>query len=137
MSQQEASTGEHTLPTREGVVLIADDERPIAMALAYVIADLGYQPIVAVDGREALALARVTWPSLLVTDLMMPKLSGTQLIAALHTEAAAAGRAPVPTLLITAAAPQHTQDAGADAVLAKPFDLTDFEQLIQEMLDQS
>ncbi len=116
------------------IILIAEDEEPIAAILAAVIEDLGYRPLIAADGRHALELARTTWPALVITDLMMPRLTGADLIAALHTEATSTGRTPVPVILITAAGLQHARSAGADAVLSKPFDLGDLEELVIRLL---
>jgi CheY-like chemotaxis protein len=116
------------------IILIAEDEEPIAAILAAVIEDLGYRPLIAVDGRHALELARTTWPALVITDLMMPGLTGADLITALHAEAASTGRPPVPVILITAAGLQHARSAGADAVLGKPFDLADLEETVIHLL---
>src|SRR5579875_3614881 len=75
--------------TGDRVILIAEDEPPIADLVAEVVADLGCTPLLAGDGRRALELARERRPALLITDLMMPYVSGAQLIAALRAEAAA------------------------------------------------
>ena len=72
-----------------GLVLIAEDEEPIAEVVATVVEDAGYTPLLAAHGREALELARAKQPALLITDLMMPYLSGAELIAALRSDAAA------------------------------------------------
>ena len=116
------------------VVLIAEDEPPIAEIVAEVVADLGCTPLVAPDGRRALALAREQHPALLVTDLMMPYLSGAELIAALRADAAAAGTPAVPVILMTAAGPRAARAVGADAVLPKPFRLDDLEDLVRLLL---
>ncbi len=112
------------------LILIAEDDGPIAALLATIVEDLGYRPLIAANGQQALELARATWPTVVLTDLMMPGLTGTALIAALRAEATAARRAPVPVILMTAAGISHTWDVNADAVLKKPFDLSDLEYLI-------
>lgn len=116
------------------VVLIAEDERVIAEVLADVVADAGYEPIVATHGRRALELARERWPALVITDLMMPFLDGDELIAALREEAAARGQAAVPVILLTAGGANRARAAGADAVLRKPFDLAALETLMHRFL---
>lgn len=118
------------------LVLIADDEEPIAAVLASLIEDLGFTAQIASNGRQALDLARESWPALVVTDLMMPELTGVELIDALRTEATAAGRKPVPVILMTAAGLQHARKAGADAVVAKPFDLDELDALIAHFLTE-
>ncbi len=77
--------------TEDMIVLIAEDERAIAELVSVVVADAGFTPVVAGHGGEALALARLHQPVLVITDLMMPHLTGTELIAALRAEATVHG----------------------------------------------
>jgi len=120
---------------RTVLVLIAEDEEPIAEVVSMVVEDLGYTPVVAVHGRQALELARAEWPALLITDLMMPHMSGAELIAALRADAETHGRRAIPVILMTAASLAAARAAGADAVLRKPFDLGELEELLQRFLD--
>ncbi len=120
--------------TERPIVLIAEDEETIAETLAMIVEDAGYSAIVAHDGREALALTRQHRPQLIITDLMMPYLSGADLIAAVRAEAAAEGQAPPPFVIVTAASRVRAEEAGADAVIAKPFDVTRVEAVIQRLL---
>ena len=117
------------------LVLIAEDEEPIADALASIIADAGYTPAVARHGREALAVARAQRPALVITDLMMPYMGGADLIAALYTDAANDGHAPPPIVLMTAASGRMTNVIVADALLHKPFDIEEVEDLLHRFLD--
>ena len=121
--------------TARGLVLIAEDEEPIAEVVATVVEDAGYVPRLAAHGRQALELARTEQPALLITDLMMPHLSGAELIAALRSDAAASGHDPVPVILITAAGPAQARAAGADAVLRKPFELLELDALLRRFLE--
>jgi DNA-binding response OmpR family regulator len=116
------------------VVLIVDDEEPVVELLGYVVADAGYTPLTALNGRQAMEVAREHWPSVLITDLMMPYLSGADLIAALKEEADKSGRPRVPAVLITGAGYAAALSAGADAVLAKPFELGDLDVLLRRIL---
>lgn len=116
------------------LVLIAEDEEPIADAVAYVVQDCGYTPLIAVDGQQALQLTRERWPALVITDLMMPRLDGVELIAALRADAAANHHVPPPVIVTTAAGMRRAQAAGADAVLRKPFDLAELERLLHRFL---
>lgn len=119
---------------QQAVVLIAEDEVTIAETLAMVIEDAGYMPIVARDGREALALARQHHPDLVITDLMMPFLDGANLIAAIRSDAAAQGAAPPPIVVVTAASRARAEAAGADIVIVKPFDVTRIENAMRRLL---
>ncbi len=109
------------------VVLIAEDEEPIAQALAYLIA------VVAVHGKAALEMALAQRPDLIITDLMMPKMSGKEFISALR---AALDTATPPIILMTAAGRRYTDAAGANALLSKPFDLSDVETLLERYLGE-
>jgi DNA-binding response OmpR family regulator len=115
------------------VVLIAEDEEPIAQALAYLVEDAGYMPVVAVHGRAALEMALAQRPDLIITDLMMPQMSGKEFISALR---AALDTATPPIILMTAAGRRYTDAAGANALLSKPFDLSDVETLLERYLGE-
>jgi DNA-binding response OmpR family regulator len=125
-------------PTRQttdpALVLIAEDEEPLAETVAFVVQGAGYRPLVALHGRQALELARARRPALVITDLMLPHLDGAGLIAALRAEAAAGGEAAPPIVLMTAASLALARAAGADVVLRKPFHLVDLEALLRGFL---
>ena len=121
-------------PTPRGLVLIAEDEEPIAETIAYVVEEAGYTPRVAYHGQQALEMARAEWPALLITDLMMPHLNGAGLIAALRADAARSGAAVPPIILLTAASLTQARAAGADVVMRKPFALAELEDLLHRLL---
>lgn len=116
------------------IVLVAEDEAPIAEIVAAVVEEVAGQPVLAAHGREALHLARQRRPVLVITDLMMPHLNGAELIAALRADAAAGGYPTPPIILMTAAGPGPAAEAGADAILRKPFNLDDLEALLRRFL---
>ena len=116
------------------LILIADDEEPIAEMLEAFVGDLGYTPLVARNGQQALILARERWPVLVITDLMMPILNGADLITALRAEAAASGRASPPIVLLTAGNARAVSHLPVEAVLFKPFDLGTLEHVIHRLL---
>ena len=116
------------------LILIADDEEPIAEIVAYVVADAGHTPLIASHGRQALELALARQPALVITDLMMPYLTGAELIAAIRADAAKYGRAAPRFVLMTSAARSLARAANADAVLQKPFELVEIEALLAHLL---
>ena len=59
-------------------ILIVDDDREIAEAIAFYLRNEGYEPMIAPDGIEALNLIRSTPVSLIIMDVMMPGLDGIQ-----------------------------------------------------------
>lgn len=107
------------------LILIVDDEISIAETLAEFVMELGYTPLIAYNGQQALALAREHWPALVLTDLMMPLLNGAGLIRALRAEAEAGKRAFPSIVLLSAVARVSTlADLDVDAIVPKPFDLS-------------
>jgi CheY-like chemotaxis protein len=122
-----ATPGEDGQP----LVLIVEDEQPIADALVYVVQDAGYRVLAAPHGKAGLALALEHRPALILSDLMMPQMGGRELIQALHAQLD--GAAP-PVVLMTAANVRFAKDAGAVGVLKKPFELTAVEALLQRFL---
>ncbi|MBN8232642.1 hybrid sensor histidine kinase/response regulator [Corallococcus macrosporus] len=114
------------------LVLVADDEPAVLEVLSQVIEDLGHDVVRARDGEEALALARAHRPRLVVTDHMMPRMSGMELCSRLKQEP---GLRDVPIILLSAVLQQGSPDAAA--FLNKPFEITDFETLIHDVLEKA
>lgn len=123
-----------TPPVDQFLVLIVDDDEPITETLAYIVSEAGYTPLVALQGQQALTLARAHWPGLLMTDLMMPQMTGAQLITAIRKEAEALGLPAPPCVLMTAAGERAIQSANADDVMPKPFSLDDVEARLRRYL---
>ena len=116
------------------LILIADDEEPIVEMLAIFIEDLGYLPLRAQNGKQALDLAHQHEPALIITDLMMPIMNGADLILALRQESTAEGRASPPIVLLTAGSRRAASQLPVEALLLKPFDLNQLERVIRRLL---
>lgn len=113
------------------LVLIADDEEPTLEILTEVMSTLGHQVLQAHDGEEALTLARAHGPELIITDFMMPRRTGVELIRALRSEASLRN---TPIILISAATPRAA--AEATRFLPKPLQLDDLELEVKRLLVQ-
>ncbi|PTL85253.1 ATP-binding protein [Vitiosangium sp. GDMCC 1.1324] len=111
------------------LVLVADDEPAVLEVLSQVVEDLGHDVIQARDGEEAWNLARARRPNLVVTDHMMPRLSGLDLCRRLRGDEVLGH---VPIILLSAVLPHGAPEA--HAFLHKPFEITDFEALIRNAL---
>jgi two-component system, OmpR family, response regulator VicR len=129
--------GAQDRPAERKLVLIAEDEEPIAEALAMIAEDAGYAAMIATHGQQALDMARARRPALVITDLMMPYLDGQELIAALRADASRNHDNPPPIILMTAAGPRRAGRADADVVLRKPFNVADVEALLERFLGQA
>ncbi|MDY7232569.1 ATP-binding response regulator [Hyalangium rubrum] len=111
------------------LVLVADDEPAVLEVLSQVVEDLGHDVVRARDGEEALGLARARRPHLVVTDHMMPRLSGVELCRQLRGDDVLKD---VPVILLSAVLPNGAPEASA--FLHKPFEINDFESLIRQSL---
>ncbi len=113
-------------------ILIVDDEGPIRSFLAMLLEDAGHHTQQAINGAQALQLIEVgERPDLVISDVMMPVLNGTELCRRLK---GSPQTRPIPVILISAAGPRAAEGAGADAFIAKPFDLDAMEALIEKWL---
>lgn len=110
---------------------MVDDEPAVLEVLSEVIEDLGHEVIRARDGKEALALAREHLPGLIVTDHMMPRMSGLDLCREIRKDERLLS---TPIILLSAVLSQGAPEA--QAFLAKPFELADFEALVDRILSQ-
>ncbi|MFI5833325.1 SpoIIE family protein phosphatase [Micromonospora sp. NPDC051300] len=103
-------------------VLVADDNADMREYLTRLLRSAGHRVQAVADGQEALDAARALPPDLVVSDVMMPRLDGLQLVAALRADPRTAG---TPVLLLSARAGQDASieglEAGADDYLVKPF----------------
>ncbi|WP_163803022.1 SpoIIE family protein phosphatase [Mycolicibacterium anyangense] len=103
-------------------VLVADDNADMREYLVRLLRNAGYEVEAVTDGHEALERIRSGLPDLVVSDVMMPRLDGLELVAALRAEARTVA---VPVLLLSARAGQEASieglQAGADDYLVKPF----------------
>jgi DNA-binding response OmpR family regulator len=59
-------------------VLVVDDEPPISDTLALILSHKGFVPKTAIDGEEAVELARVFLPDLLISDVVLPGITGIE-----------------------------------------------------------
>jgi len=119
----------------EWMVLIVDDEKPLAEAIAATLDLEGLRTIVAYDGDQALALARSQRPDLILLDVMMPGKSGIEVCATLKTDPETAA---ISVIFLTAKADEDCRivgiAAGADEYLTKPFSPTELIDLVNDVL---
>ena len=108
--------------TQTGKILVVDDNRDLRGYLLRVLNQAGYSVILARNGSQGYVKAKQHQPDLIVTDLMMPQVSGLDLIALIRQDEHLSG---TPIILLTAKANEETRiegtEMGADGYLAKPF----------------
>jgi CheY-like chemotaxis protein len=72
--------------SRPAKILVVDDERHIARFLVYVLTEQGYNAQAVYDGEEALAAVPVFAPDGILLDLLLPKLSGQEVLTRLRAD---------------------------------------------------
>ena len=110
-------------------VLIVDDELNIRRVLAAMLAREGYEVTAAADGEQAVAVLQKTPVHVVVTDLVMPRLGGMELLARVGAEFP-----DVPVIVITAHgtvdSAVHALKAGAFDYITKPFEQEELKKVI-------
>jgi two-component system phosphate regulon response regulator PhoB len=108
--------------TPAGLVLVVEDEPDIVALVAFHLARAGYRVSTSGDGADALDMARREHPALIVLDVMLPGLTGFEVLERLREDASTA---EIPVLLLTARREEQDRirglSLGADDYLAKPF----------------
>ena len=115
-------------------VLVVDDEVQILHVVSSKLRNGGYEVLTAQDGCEALELAQVERPDLLITDYQMPSLSGLELCQRLKQLPATR---QLPAILLTARGFSVCEDAsraaGIKKCLSKPFSSREMLRAVNDM----
>ncbi len=104
------------------LVLLADDDQALRRLISTTLGTEDFDLLQAVDGEEALALARTEHPELVLLDINMPKLDGFAVCEALKTSA---DTASIKVVMLTARGTEgdraRGREVGADDYFTKPF----------------
>lgn len=99
-------------------ILIVDDDPAIRFLLRTILENEGYIILEAGNGEAALAaIGSEALPDIVMTDLMMPLMTGAELIVRLRSEARTA-KIPI---VVVSSNPEAVKNLGVDAVVTKPF----------------
>lgn len=103
-------------------VLIVEDERAIAEILKFNLQREGYETVEALDGETGLELARSQDPDIILLDVMLPRMNGFDVCAALRADGYA-----MPIIMLTAREEESDKvfglESGADDYMTKPFSM--------------
>jgi PAS domain S-box-containing protein len=127
---------EHAL-TWQGHVLIVEDDRDTVGLLSATMRQIGFTPLVAADGYEALAMARRYRPELILLDLRLPGMDGYEALTHLKRDAVTQ---TIPIVTISAHVADTEQERkrlialGASSFLPKPFSIGDLLDEIETAL---
>jgi len=119
-------------------VLIAEDSPTQAQRLRYILEEHGYRVTAATNGRLALEAARKKKPGLLISDVVMPEMTGYELCAQIKSDAALCD---VPVILVTTLSDPHDVIRGlecrADNFILKPYEADHLMRRVQFVLVNS
>jgi len=113
-------------------ILVCDDD-PSLRELVRAVLGSRYRFVEAADGTEALTIAHEERPDLIVLDVMLPGLSGIEVLEELRSTESLKD---IPVVVITAwsHAEIEVQVAGADRFVSKPFDPDELSTAVEELL---
>ncbi|MGJ1535416.1 response regulator [Sphingobacterium multivorum] len=114
-------------------IVICDDELLILDVLTIALESDSVEVISTSKSTELIALIEIVQPDLLIIDLMMPWLTGDELVRELKT-GQKYSHMPIIMMSASARAPRVADECGADAFLAKPFELDDLYDLVEKVM---
>lgn len=116
-------------------IIVCDDEPHIVEGLRHLLRATDRTIVIASRGREALEQVEQEIPALLITDIMMPEMSGLEVVATLR---AAAATKDLPIIILTAKGQAQdaamAQEVWGATVVAKPFEPKKLRELVTATL---
>lgn len=130
MSQQET--------TEKDKLLLVDDEPGVRESVqAYLEADEEFEVYTACHARQAWDILQTMTPDLIISDLMMPEVDGYQFLAQIREDSRFK---TLPVIFLTARGMTSDRiqgyNAGCDAYLSKPFDPSELEAMVKNLLER-
>lgn len=125
-----------SVPIRPRCVLVIDDDQGIREAILETLRDDGFEVQEAADGREALDIIndRTDESFMLLLDLMMPRVSGWQLLGALEQE----GRLrDIPVVVISALRSDAARLPARIRFLKKPFEMNTLLGIVEQVCERT
>jgi len=115
-------------------ILIADDETGIRLTVGRIL-DKDYVVLEATNGEEAVEIAKVQKPDLILMDLIMPKMDGYAACSQIKADEATKG---IPVVILTAVGNELNKkfatEMGAEGYITKPFNIQELMDVITPIL---
>lgn len=113
-------------------VLVVDDEVEILQIIRCILEEEGYLVETAPDGKEALSRLSKSIPDLILTDVMMPRLTGYDVLRRVREEKRLSG---IPVVLMSCVGPQRApSDLEWQSFLKKPFTIDELLQTVDVLV---
>ena len=143
-SRQEMHTKDDSLSINEkhggdlqDYVLVAEDDKDVALLITQMLKNEGYSFCWAGNGKEALDFIAQKQPMLVITDIMMPEIDGLELIKAIKANKETSH---LPIIVVSARTENNDRlagfDAGAEVYLGKPFIPDELLLMVRKLLEQ-
>ncbi|HEX9917887.1 MAG TPA: response regulator [Pyrinomonadaceae bacterium] len=134
-SQLHANADTQEFTPQEFLVLVVDDTVDNLVIISLHLQQSGYRVVTATDGEEAIKVAALTHPDLILMDISMPGLDGLGATRKIREHPTLR---PVPVIAVTAFTTEGFQraayDAGMEGYLTKPIDFERLNDLIRSLL---
>ncbi len=118
-------------------ILVAEDDQDVAFLITEMLKEEGYEYVWAQDGQEALEIMDKQMPNLLITDIMMPRMDGIELIKKIREED---DKRHLPIIVVSARTEDADRliglEAGAEVYLGKPFNSEELMLRVRKLLEQ-
>jgi CheY-like chemotaxis protein len=122
------------------IVLLVDDNRLVKLVHQRLLTKAGYNVVTAADGEEALTVARQVTPDVILLDMMLPKISGQEVLRRLKDDSTTSH---IPVIVVTGLSRKNAaklENDGAEAFIEKECLLDNAEPLLHAIgsaLDQA
>jgi len=120
------------------IILVVDDDPGTRLAISDYLEMSGYSVITAADGQQALDMVESYRPHLMVTDIVMPRMNGYQLVRSVRQHPSFR---LLPVIFLTERNKTEERiqgyQSGADLYLPKPFELQELGAAIRNLLERS
>lgn len=113
-----------------GSILIVDDDENVRASLREVLEDAGHFVLEASNGREALDRLETCSPSLVLLDMIMPIMGGSELLSVLRDD----GRLPGLAVVIITVHPRDSDMDGAHVLMNKPVSARHLAAMVRSFL---
>lgn len=117
-------------------ILVAEDEPMLLKTIELKLKKEGYEVITTSDGREAAARIEESDPDLVITDIMMPYVSGLEIVSIVRKRT----NKRIPIIILSAMEQEKVVmeafDLGADDYITKPFSLNELAIRVKRLMSQ-